>query len=80
MSLKEGQEGLEAGMEEDELDWATVLVSPLFAANEPATPAATTASTTDTANAMLRKNVAGRSPHKRLLFVSGSVEYVSYDG
>lgn len=25
VSLKEGQEALEAGMEEDELDWATVL-------------------------------------------------------
>lgn len=40
---------------------ATYPVS-LFAANEPATPAATAASTRAKANAMLKNNVVGRSP------------------
>ena len=40
---------------------ATYPVS-LFAANKPATPAATTANTRAEANAMLKNNVVGRSP------------------
>ena len=56
------------------------LVPPLFAASEPATPAATPASTTEMASAMLKMSVIGRSPQKRLALDFDPDGYVLYGG
>ncbi len=54
---------------------------PLFAAREPAKPAATTASARVNASAMLKKKVSGRRPQKRLCWEGCCGAYfVSYTG
>lgn len=59
---------------------STYLVPSLFAASEPATPAATLARTTAMASATLKMNVTGRKPQKRLPLGFDCDGYVVYCG
>lgn len=52
MSLEEGLEALKACEDSHDWGWLTVLASRLFAATEPATPAAIAASTTNRTSAI----------------------------